>query len=876
MQLRLLLAALLLWATPAFAQSPVAVTATIQSASGGQPYSYGTYRIQLVNASGNPISQFQINGSVQTQTLFTGSLSPAGALSQNLYANSAITTPAGTQWQFSVSSTTPIALTKEQRPSPSLSSFTLPVTITGAGDISSTLNAVAPAFNPCQQWGGASWVACGTGVSATPAGPAYAVNFANSSVSAFQGDSSITVNPSTHAFTSPLIYAGATDFLPHGLVSLQSSTCNSLIQACINYQNTSHLNGYIPSGTFAVPSSVNLCGTVANPLDNCTFPQSIAENGDTRAGSIFALHSNGVYPGLDFGGVTYGILRDVSINNTSGDQSSMAVFSSHGGAGGAEGDNFTLDHVNINMQGNGNSGTSQYGFVALAADGTGVSDVQISTPCSALVMGDTTGTGTFASQFYNIAIGSNDYTMANIGASGSFSSFTAQNCPAAQLTGSNDYVIWGTNYFTVDGAPAGAYETGILDYGAEPGTGNALYMGGVARTENHTSESLDGLYIRNSIHGINANLDLALNSGDYAIGGPVSGNAIQNGSIYCGTCDPSGGFFNLPSGSLQNLNVYWIGGTGLGIVSGIANTNLYWFGGNHELIQDGLPASAPGVSIYANDGRFDTTERAIGQAAVPLGVDLLNSGAGDRAFTGSISGTTLTVTVAPAIGLLHLGSIITGSGVTIGTVITAIGSVVGGNQTYTVNSSQTVASESMQAGPHIGMALDETTVAYLPQAVAYGELYTVTDAATSSLDGQTCVGGGSNVALAIWMTDSHWHCLGVFQNFSSSVAGLAPASGGGTTNFLRADGTWASPLSTPARGTATLISGTVTVSNSAACSVGSACIYKLTNCGTNSSVGIGLPTIGTITAGTSFVINSVSAADAIVTTDVSTICWQIN
>ncbi len=28
---------------------------------------------------------------------------------------------------------------------------------------------------------------------------------------------------------------------------------------------------------------------------------------------------------------------------------------------------------------------------------------------------------------------------------------------------------------------------------------------------------------------------------------------------------------------------------------------------------------------------------------------------------------------------------------------------------------------------------------------------------------------------------------------SSSNAGLTPASGGGTTNFLRADGTWAAP-----------------------------------------------------------------------------------
>lgn len=41
-------------------------------------------------------------------------------------------------------------------------------------------------------------------------------------------------------------------------------------------------------------------------------------------------------------------------------------------------------------------------------------------------------------------------------------------------------------------------------------------------------------------------------------------------------------------------------------------------------------------------------------------------------------------------------------------------------------------------------------------------------------------------------TTSHTHALSI-ANFTSSTAGLAPLSGGGTTNFLRADGTWAEP-----------------------------------------------------------------------------------
>jgi len=38
--------------------------------------------------------------------------------------------------------------------------------------------------------------------------------------------------------------------------------------------------------------------------------------------------------------------------------------------------------------------------------------------------------------------------------------------------------------------------------------------------------------------------------------------------------------------------------------------------------------------------------------------------------------------------------------------------------------------------------------------------------------------------------------LAGLTTFTSSLAGIVPASGGGTTNFLRADGTWAPPPGT--------------------------------------------------------------------------------
>ena len=62
--------------------------------------------------------------------------------------------------------------------------------------------------------------------------------------------------------------------------------------------------------------------------------------------------------------------------------------------------------------------------------------------------------------------------------------------------------------------------------------------------------------------------------------------------------------------------------------------------------------------------------------------------------TGSISGTTLTVT-AVASGTIYVGMTVTGSGVSANTRITALGTGTGGVGTYTVNNSQTVSSATL-------------------------------------------------------------------------------------------------------------------------------------------------------------------------------------
>ena len=65
-------------------------------------------------------------------------------------------------------------------------------------------------------------------------------------------------------------------------------------------------------------------------------------------------------------------------------------------------------------------------------------------------------------------------------------------------------------------------------------------------------------------------------------------------------------------------------------------------------------------------------------------------------FTGSVSGTTLTVSALSA-GILQVGTVIEGTGVAVGTKITALGTGTGGTGTYTVNISQLVVQTSMTA-----------------------------------------------------------------------------------------------------------------------------------------------------------------------------------
>lgn len=78
-----------------------------------------------------------------------------------------------------------------------------------------------------------------------------------------------------------------------------------------------------------------------------------------------------------------------------------------------------------------------------------------------------------------------------------------------------------------------------------------------------------------------------------------------------------------------------------------------------------------------------------------------------------------------------------------------------------------------------------TTAKVADDAVTYAKMQNVS--AASRLLGRITAGAGDPEELTGTQATT------LLDAFTSALKGLAPASGGGTTNFLRADGTWASP-----------------------------------------------------------------------------------
>ena len=109
---------------------------------------------------------------------------------------------------------------------------------------------------------------------------------------------------------------------------------------------------------------------------------------------------------------------------------------------------------------------------------------------------------------------------------------------------------------------------------------------------------------------------------------------------------------------------------------------------------------------------------------------------------------------------------------------------------------------------HTGDATGATALTLATVNSNVGAFGSATQVATFTVNAKGLTTAAANVSISIPMTAisdstaagravlgaaSATAQTALFDVFTSGAKGLAPASGGGTTNFLRADGTWAAP-----------------------------------------------------------------------------------
>jgi hypothetical protein len=174
----------------------------------------------------------------------------------------------------------------------------------------------------------------------------------------------------------------------------------------------------------------------------------------------------------------------------------------------------------------------------------------------------------------------------------------------------------------------------------------------------------------------------------------------------------------------QNAVGAWLRG---GSVAALTLTQLQAINATLNVTINGTPYSGS-VNLTAATGFVNAASIINTALAAPVvGVD--------GVVTGAISATTLTVSAVSS-GQVQVGDVLSGSGVTAGTYITALGTGTGGTGTYTVSASQTVGSTAITASLP-AVSYDATSGGFLINSSTTGAASTITfgtGAAATSLN----------------------------------------------------------------------------------------------------------------------------------------------
>lgn len=199
-------------------------------------------------------------------------------------------------------------------------------------------------------------------------------------------------------------------------------------------------------------------------------------------------------------------------------------------------------------------------------------------------------------------------------------------------------------------------------------------------------------------------------------------------------------FFGLGSNEASLATVYFDGFEGADASPGnllfaqynTAAVDAYIRGGNISALSLAALQSITGTLIIAMDGYTRTAgalnlsgATSFSNAASIIQTALNASPATEASFSGTIATTVLTVTGATG-QPLAVGQTVVGAGVAAGTIITSLGSGTGGNGTYNINNSQTVATEAMTTQPTpVAVAFDSVSGAFTISSGVTGVASTV-------------------------------------------------------------------------------------------------------------------------------------------------------
>ena len=166
-------------------------------------------------------------------------------------------------------------------------------------------------------------------------------------------------------------------------------------------------------------------------------------------------------------------------------------------------------------------------------------------------------------------------------------------------------------------------------------------------------------------------------------------------------------------------------------------------------------------------------------------------------FTASISGATMTVS-AISNGTLAVGQVISGTGVTQYTTITALGTGSGGIGTYTVSIGQTVASGSMNATVSLTSITSTTSSVVVPFITGYDGGSPITAITANVYNGSSLVGPASGTSSPLTVTGLPNSTVYSVTLTATNAIGTSVAS---TGPYFKT----ASVPSAPTIGTATLV-----------------------------------------------------------------------